>query len=272
MPLYMDVHKLNGASPDEVADAHKKDLAIQKAHGVEYLTYWFNEPAGLVYCLVDSPSVDAALTVHREGHGLLPDEIIEVEFRDVDKFLGKFSPSAPVPVEDSQSSGLDGAVRIVLFTDLENSTAITQRVGDAQMVMLLREHDSIIRDALKGHRGSEVKHTGDGIMASFVSASNAVECSKVIQHGFATRKDGDPDWPLRVRIGLTAGEPVADHGDLFGTSVNLAARICDTAQPGRILVSDVVRQLCAGKPLKFSAAGEATLKGFDEPVALYEVM
>ena len=270
MPLYMDVHKLDGVSAEDVAEAHKKDEAIQKKYGVEYLTYWFNEAAGNIYCLVDAPSIDAAVTVHREAHGLIPDEIIEIEFGDMEGFLGKFSGAAPARLPES--SAVDTAVRIVLFTDLENSTAIMRRVGDLQMLALLREHNSIIREALKGHRGSEVKHTGDGIMASFVSASGAVECSIEIQRGFAARRDGDPDWPLRVRIGLTAGEPVVDHGDLFGTAVNLAARICTTARPDHTLVSDVVRLLCAGKPLEFASVGDTTLRGFDEPVALYEVL
>jgi class 3 adenylate cyclase len=272
MPLYMDVHKLQGVSAKEVSDAHKKDVDVQQQYGVEYLTYWFNDAEGQVYCLVDAPSVNAAVAVHREAHGLLPDEIIEVEFRDVEGFLGKFSDvPAPVPAANSDGSPFDSALRVVLFTDLEDSTAITERVGDDRAVALLREHDAIIRAALEGHRGSEVKHTGDGIMASFASASSAVACAIDIQQGFAARGDDDPEWPFRIRIGLTAGEPVANNGDLYGTAVNLAARICDSAHPGHILVSDVVRQLCAGKAFQFTSAGEAALKGFDEPVALFEV-
>ena len=80
MPLFMDVHnKVDGLTAQAVAGAHKKDLEIQDAHGVNYLKYWFDEGSGKVFCLVEAPSAEAAVTVHREAHGLLPDEITEVQ-------------------------------------------------------------------------------------------------------------------------------------------------------------------------------------------------
>ena len=107
-------------------------------------------------------------------------------------------------------------------------------------------------------------HTGDGIMASFGSAVSAVEASLAIQREMAGGE-------VRVRIGLNAGEPIAEDDDLFGTAVQLAARITDRAEPGQILVSRVVADLCAGKGFEFTSAGDASMKGFDEPVALFEV-
>jgi adenylate cyclase len=103
-------------------------------------------------------------------------------------------------------------------------------------------------------------------MASFPSASRAIECAVAVQRDIA-----EGDAQLRVRIGLNAGEPVAEDADLFGTAVNLAKRICDQAEPGQILVSDVVQQLAAGKGFTFTDKGEATLKGFEKPVRLHEV-
>ncbi len=166
------------------------------------------------------------------------------------------APSAPVP------SGLV----TILFTDMESSTALTDRLGDAKAQELRRAHDSIVREALKAQGGSETKHTGDGIMASFPSASRAIECAVAVQRAIA-----EGETPLRVRIGLNAGEPVAEDADLFGTAVNLAKRICDQAEPGQILVSDVVQQLAAGKGFTFADKGEATLKGFEKPARLHEV-
>lgn len=79
MPLFMDTHeKVDGLTAEAVAGAHQRDLEVQEKHGVHYLKYWFNEPAGRVYCLVDAPTKDAAIAVHREAHGLVPDEIVEV--------------------------------------------------------------------------------------------------------------------------------------------------------------------------------------------------
>ena len=80
MPLFMDVHnKVEGLTAQAVAGAHQKDLEIQDAHGVNYLKYWFDEGSGKVFCLVEAPNAEAAITVHREAHGLLPDEITEVQ-------------------------------------------------------------------------------------------------------------------------------------------------------------------------------------------------
>lgn len=80
MPLFMDVHeKVDGLTADAVAGAHKRDVEVQKKHGVNYLRYWFNEDTGRVYCLVEAPSAEAAAAVHREAHGLLADDIMEVK-------------------------------------------------------------------------------------------------------------------------------------------------------------------------------------------------
>ena len=135
---------------------------------------------------------------------------------------------------------------VVLFTDIVGSSALAQRVGDAQAQEVRRAHDAIVREALQAHRGREVKHTGDGIMAAFGMASAALNCAITIQRSIAVHNEDPGHMPLGVYIGLNAGEPIAENDDLFGTSVDLAARICDHADAGQILASDVVRQLVAG--------------------------
>jgi class 3 adenylate cyclase/pimeloyl-ACP methyl ester carboxylesterase len=159
----------------------------------------------------------------------------------------------------------------VLFTDIEGSTTLTQRLGDAKSQEVLRVHNVVVREALKAHAGTEIKHTGDGIMASFPLASRALECAVGIQRALAAHNEEHPDTPIRVRIGLNAGEPVAEEEDLFGTAVQVAARICAHAEPCQILASNVVQELAAGKGFAFSDEGEAALKGLEKPVHLYEV-
>ena len=110
-----------------------------------------------------------------------------------------------------------------------------------------------------------MKHTGDGIMADFSSSEAAVNAASEIQRRLTGAE-------VRVRIGVNAGEPIVEDGDLFGTAVQLAARICDRAEPGEVLVSNVVRELCAGKMLTFENAGTQTIKGFAEPVQLWRVV
>jgi len=171
-----------------------------------------------------------------------------------------------------QARSADEIVPVTLmFTDIEGSTSLTQRLGDEGAQRLVREHNDAVRKALDSYNGKEIKHTGDGIMASFFSASRAVGCAVQIQQTFAARNAANPEDAVKVRIGLNAGEPIAEGNDLFGASVQLASRICDRAEPGHVLVSDVVRQLVAGKGFAFEHLGAEMLKGFDEPVALYKV-
>jgi len=159
----------------------------------------------------------------------------------------------------------------ILFTDMEGSTALTQRIGDAAAQELLREHNEIVRWALREHGGREIKHTGDGIMASFASATGAVECAIAVQRAVAARNESGAGAGLGVRIGLNAGEPIEEAGDYFGTAVQLAARVCQQAQAGSIVATNVVRELTAGKRFLFSPGGSVRLRGFEDPVALYEV-
>ncbi len=190
----------------------------------------------------------------------------ESVLRPVLEFLAE-DEDVPPGVETSAPGGMV----TILFTDMESSTALTQRLGDAKAQELVRTHNTIVRDALKAHQGSEIKHTGDGIMASFPTASGALECAVVIQRAVAAHVEEHPEPPLGVHIGLNAGEPVAEEADLFGTAVQLAARVCDRAESGQILASNVVRELAAGKGYLFADLGETALRGFEDPVRLYEV-
>jgi len=190
------------------------------------------------------------------------DQVLEV----IDEFLGQSPKAEP----EGGARGTGGLVTI-LFTDIASSTALTQRLGDAKAQALLRTHNTIVRDALKACGGSEIKHTGDGIMASFPTASRAIECAIAIQRAVAAHVEQHAGSPLGVHIGLNAGEPVAEEADLFGTAVQLARRICDHAEAGQVLTSNVVRELAAGKSFMFSDIGEVLPKGFDDAVRLYEV-
>jgi class 3 adenylate cyclase/pimeloyl-ACP methyl ester carboxylesterase len=159
----------------------------------------------------------------------------------------------------------------ILITDIGSSTALTQRLGDAGAQEMVRDHNEIVRYYLNSTGGTEIKHLGDGIMASFPSAVRAIGCAIGIQESIAERNREKHGDELGVRIGLNAGEPVAEEDDLFGTAVQLASRICDAAELGQVLASDVVRQLAAGKGFEFDDEGRVPLKGFREPVPLFSV-
>jgi class 3 adenylate cyclase len=264
MRFFMDRHDLADASAADVANAHVKDLAFQDRYGVDYITYWFDDVRHTAFCLARAPDVDAMASVHRESHGGLPNQIIEVEEALVRQFMGG------IAAHPAGEPYVETAFRAILFTDLEGSTALTQRLGDAGAMAVLRRHDEVVRDAIAQHAGSVVKHTGDGVMASFPSVSGAIRAAALVQRTLTSPADRD-GFPVGVRIGIAAGEPVTERNDLFGAAVQLAARLCARARPGAVLVSSAVRDLALGKGFDFQRGGTLRLKGFDEPVRTFEV-
>ena len=268
MPLYMDIHELSEVTAEDVAKAHAKDMEVQRKYGVEYSKYWVNEKAGKIFCLVHAPNAEAAEHVHREAHGMLAEKIIEVQPELAEAFFGgvETNDAGAVLVPGGATDDRDPGIRTVLFTDIVDSTAFTQSMGDEAAMALFDVHNSVVRNALANSSGREVKHTGDGIMASFVSAASAVRCAIQIQCKLDRHAEANPERPLKVRVGAAAGEPVEQNNDLFGSTVQLAARLCGHAQPEQILVSNAIPDLCIGKGLLFEDVGEVVLKGFGSPV------
>jgi len=265
----MDIHELpEGTTPEDIAKAHAKDMETQRKYGVEYTKYWMNEGARKVFCLCHAPNAEAAECVHREAHGMMAEKIIEIEPEVAEGFLGGIETNAAgaAVLPGGGADNRDPGIRTVLFTDVVNSTTLTQSLGDEVALGILGVHDTIVRDALSGLGGREVKHTGDGIMASFVSAAGAVRCAIQIQRELDKHAQINPARPLKVRVGAAAGEPVEQNNDLFGSTVQLAARLCAHAQPEQILVSSAIAELCIGKGLLFEDLGEVTLKGFGSPI------
>lgn len=274
MPIYMDRHIVEGATDSAVEDAHSKDIELQSKYGVDFLTYWFDSQRGSVFCLVDAPNEDAVKKVHDEAHGLIPHEIVPVDLKDVQSFLGRTTDPKPIKLSDgSQRMPIDSAFRCILFTDLKDSTRMSRTLGDTAAIALLDKHDHIIKTALEAHEGRVVKHTGDGFMASFKDVGKSVTCAIAIQKAFREFNASQPETPLHVRVGINAGEPVERGTDLFGMTVQLAARICDQSNSEQSLVSGVVYELCKAEQLGFTFkdAGKKKFKGFDHAIQLYSV-
>jgi class 3 adenylate cyclase len=272
MPMYMDIHDAPGVTADDVAKAHLMDQHVQPRHGVEYVKYWVNEKQGKIFCLCHAPSAAAADAVHREGHGLTAARIMEVEPEVAEAFMGAAETNAAGAVLLPGVGERDNGTRTILFTDMVGSTSMTQQLGDELALGMLEVHDRIVREALGANNGREVKHTGDGIMAVFHSAMSAVRCGMSVQENIARARQVKLDLPLKVRIGVAAGEPIEKHNDLFGSTVQLAARLCAHAEPEQILVSNTVAELCLGKALPLRDIGDVTLKGFDTPVRAHSII
>jgi len=264
--MYMDRHDAQGLTPEEVAEAHTRDLDVQERHGVHYHTYWFDPADGTVFCLAEGPSKEALEQVHREAHGSLATTILELDPSvPLNQMLG------PLPQHPPSTPYTAPAMRVIIFTDLTGSVDQTSRLGDEGHMQLLRAHNTIIRRELEAHGGQEVKHTGDGIMAAFTSVASAIEFAIAAQRAFHEYNE-QTDEPLNVKIGVSAGEPVTDdNDDLFGASVQLAARLCGCAASGEIVASVAVRELCIGKEYPFEDRGPVQLKGLPAPVAAFRV-
>jgi YVTN family beta-propeller protein len=155
----------------------------------------------------------------------------------------------------------------VMFTDVESSTDITTRLGDDAAASLLATHNTIVLDQVAAFGGHDVRSTGDGFLVVFDSARAAVSCALAIQRELTER-----EHPIRVRIGLNAGDVLQGSDELFGAAINLAARVMDRADGGEILTTDTVRQLVGSmNDATFRDRGRVTLKGFAERQRLYEV-
>jgi class 3 adenylate cyclase len=185
----------------------------------------------------------------------------------IGEFLGQ---QIDLPQARTSHAATEASVTI-LFTDMENSTDMTQRLGDSRAQDVLEAHNQIVRAQLKANRGREIKHTGDGIMASFPAAGAAIQCAIDIQREITRHGEQRPELCIGLRIGLNSGEPVVEGHDLFGTAVQTAARVCAQASAGQILVSNVVRELAAGRGFLFADRGDVALRGLEEPVRLFEV-
>lgn len=265
MPLFMDRHDVPGATAKDAAEAHIQDLELSGKYSVDFLSYWFDADAGGVFCFAKAPARENLEAVHRESHGLVPNEIISVAEDDVFRFLGRIH-------DPKDHTEVTSPLRTILFTDLQGSTALLHEVGEQEFLSLLSEHDTIIRRAVFNAHGREVKHTGDGIMASFDDVTNGVRCAVAIQRGFAEKFPVGSGPVMRVRVGLASGKPVDRNDDIYGAAVVLASRICDAASGGQILVSDEVRQMATGIDYGFRAIGARPLKGFASPVPVFEVV
>jgi class 3 adenylate cyclase len=159
----------------------------------------------------------------------------------------------------------------LLFSDMVSSTELLQRLGDAVAAEVFREHTALLARAVAAHRGTLIKQMGDGILATFPSASSAVRCAVAVR-GEIVARNTSASTPLHLRIGLAAGEPMPDGDDLFGSVVHLAARVCTAARPDEVLVTDAVRHLVDAKGFTFGASRSVRLKGFSQPVRVRPVL
>ncbi|ULE31405.1 adenylate/guanylate cyclase domain-containing protein [Mycobacterium sp. IDR2000157661] len=156
---------------------------------------------------------------------------------------------------------------VILFSDIEESTALNERIGDRAWVRLIGKHDKMVRRQVKKHSGYVVKSQGDGFMVAFAQPDEAVRCSMDIQRSLRGQSKG-----VRVRMGIHMGKSVRRGDDLFGRNVAMAARVAGAADGGEVLVSEVVRDALSDvDDIDFDEGRDADLKGFNGTYRLYAV-
>lgn len=243
MPIYMDVHVAPGITASEVAKAHQLDLLAQEAHGCKCMTYWIDEKRESVFCLIEAPSKEDVVELHKDSHGLVPNKVIEVNAGLVESFLGRiYDPADAKIYDDGIKVFHDPSFRILLITKINDPVLLQHQLSKEKAKELLGRHNDIVRNQLASYGGREAEQEGAGFVAAFTSAAKAVSCAIAIQKEIEVNKD---QQLTGCRIGISSGEPVTTADKLFGDTILLAERMCVIAKDLQIAISSQVKELVA---------------------------
>lgn len=246
MPLFMDLHKASDYSVkptmEEIKRNHIADLATQHKYNVKFLQYWINEEAGLVFCMMEAPDKESCAAVHREAHGDMPCNVIELQGGDYQAFMGGDMSVNTFDIVERGDGTPDTGYRVIMAID------ILDRFVSADIHHQLEQ-------VVDQDGGRLVPRPGNRLMVAFTDGHAAIECAlhllKKVKQELGTA--------MEIRIGISAGEPVTNNNDLFGDSVQLANRLCDIAQHDQVVIAPLVKQLIKASAWQ-SYAGNELLK------------
>lgn len=246
MPLFMDLHKASDyevkPTVDEIKRNHIADLEVQHKYGVKFLQYWINEEAGLVFCLMEAPDKESCAAVHREAHGAMPCNVIELKGGDYMTFIGDENRVNEFDIVEKEDGTLDTGYRVILAADLISISGYDHLQEDIDLI-------------IKKSGGRSVNRPGNRKAIVFMTGISAIECAEtIIQH-----VQNLNDKISEVRIGISAGEPVTARADIFADAIQLANRLCDIAGNQQIFMSSLANQLTGEIKLR-NHLGERSLK------------
>jgi adenylate cyclase len=158
-----------------------------------------------------------------------------------------------------------------LLTDIVGSTALTSKVGNAGAQRVVRAHNAAVRAATKNFRGTEIKHTGDGMLLTFPDAAAAARAAIEIQQDATNYAKDNPDAPLVLRIGVHTGEAGYEEGEYFGPALGILNGVCAAAGENQIFTSEEVKTRCVGPAFRFQDIGRRKLKGPEQEAALFKL-
>lgn len=232
MPLFMDIHLNSDLNLEEVAKLHKADLAVQSKYGVHYQRYWVNEEMGTVFCLMEGPDKESCKAVHKESHGQMACNIIEVQPGDYQHYLGQFDHT----VKDRafiRNNKPDTGFRTFVHVDF----IINSNHYYNNPIKRLKQYAN-------NFEGTVVENAREGVQCVFTSCSQAIKFALVLQKEFKkseTRTNSAALPFVECRIGISAGDPVEEHNkQYFSGALSLAKRLSEVTKPGQIMISKSV--------------------------------
>jgi AraC-like DNA-binding protein len=252
MALFMDRHNVPGVTAEQVAEAHQKDLEIQKKYGCRVLTYWFDEQSGMAFCLIDAPSRDALVNMHNDAHGLVPNQIIQVDDNLINSFLGR--------ITDPETRGNGGAFReiinesgfrTILFIEYKDPVSLIIKKGKDRYSVLFKECSELIDRILKKFNGRKIIDRNYDNVASFVSIADAIECALEIQEKMKSPYDKSSLIRVDAAIGISLGAPVSENNMVFGETVKLSKRLASAAKEGQIFLASGLRDFYKKQSLNY---------------------
>jgi AraC-like DNA-binding protein len=242
MPIYMDIHQVPGIEAIDAAKAHQMDMQIQHQYHCKCMTYWIDEPRGVVFCLIEAPGKAVVEEMHKNSHGLIPNKIIEVSDELVENFLGRIhDPGDAVVSENGLKVFSESAFRILLITEITDPVLLRKELGIETANELLNKQNVLIRKELSLQGGREVEYAGSGFIASFSSASKAILCALEIQKNLPKTERKLTGFKISVH----GGEPVSKGDKLFGDTIQSARRLCAVSRHDKIIVTSLIKELLA---------------------------
>jgi hypothetical protein len=226
MPLYMDRHDGLDATAKSLAEAHQLDLKVQNKFSCKALTYWYDEGKQIAFCLIEAPDKNAVAEMHRNSHGLVPNQIIEVQNDIVEYFLGRISD--PESVKNKEQFINETAFRAILYIDCKQMFTSSKSFKKKEKG-LGDIYNRLIRPAITQHDGIEIKVKSEGLMASFTSVTKSLQCAMKIQKRISEMNKKSKSSEIVASIGLSTGYPVTNGDDFFGETVLLAKRLSEIA-------------------------------------------
>jgi AraC-like DNA-binding protein len=254
MPIYMDLHTIQGVTAKAVAEAHFLDVKIQDDYFCKALTYWVDESKGCVFCLFDAPDKESVRELHAKSHGLIPHEIIEVNMDVVHAFLGRIQDPADIKPDHNHVKVFhDPAFRIILLTKTMDVRLLIHSLGRERAEEMSLLYSTVVRDEVRSRGGSEVYRREEGFVTSFTSHDAALESALAIQ-----KKLKGKARELGLRIALHGGNPVEKLGSIFGSTLRFASFLTSIGDDGQIMISSVVRELIRENDLNLSTSNKDT--------------